>query len=466
MNNVEMKELFCKPTDERALLSYCLKDMDSFYDLVSKMDSGDFLHVHHSTLFTLFGALAQQDIAKFDLPMVVNTAQQMFAGLDSLGGLEYLQSINEMRVDKGNYDIYLQNVLESSTKYKLYYTMYDDLNKIQENAKDGLSSEDLIGSIERKVLDLSTESKSIREPRNMADGLRELMEQRLANPVVQMGLPTGFPILDKQIDGLVPTTLNIISARPKKGKSTFLSNIAKYLSFEADPSNIVPILYVDTEMTFDQWRDRIVASMTGIPERKLKHGGYSQEEYQKILTAVDIVEKGKLFHEYMPGYTVDKLTALYKKYKLKHGIGLMIFDYIKEPDSNSVERNRKEYQILGDVTTKLKDLAGSLNIPCLTAVQINREGSVADSDRIVRYADTIMEWMTKTEEEMEIKGDAGGQYKLVVRETRRGGMTPPEGIGYLFHKTTLSIKEAEGPDQVIDYGDKVYNHGDSEDAVK
>jgi len=154
MNSLEMKEMFCKPTDERALLSYCFKSMDSFYDLVSKMTSVDFLYSDHSTLFTLLGALAQQDVRSFDLPMVINTAQQMFGGLDSIGGIEYVQSINEMRVSKDNYDIYLQNVLESSTKHKLYYTISDDLKKISENAKDGLTSEDLIGSIERKILDL------------------------------------------------------------------------------------------------------------------------------------------------------------------------------------------------------------------------------------------------------------------------------------------------------------------------
>jgi replicative DNA helicase len=464
MNNLEMKEMFCKPTDERALLSYCFKDIDSFYDLVGKMEATDFLHVDHSTLFTLFGALVKHDVGSFDLPMVINTAQQMFGGLDSIGGIEYLQSINEMRVDRKNHEIYLQNVLEASTKYKLYYTIADDLKKIEQNAKDGSTSDELIGSIERKILDLSTESKSIREPRNLAEGLRELIEERMHNPVQQIGLSTGYPILDRQIDGLVPGTLNIISARPKMGKSTFLSNIASYVSYIADPA--ISVLYIDTEMPFDQWRDRIVASLTDIKERAIKHGGYSQEDYQKIQTAIALTESGKLFHEFMPGYTIDKLTALYKKYKLKHDIGLMIFDYIKEPDSSSIERNRKEYQVLGDVTTKLKDLAGSLNIPCLTAVQVNREGAVADSDRIIRYADTIMQWMYKTKEEQEAKGDAGGQYKLVVRETRRGGMTPDEGIGYLFKKTTLNVKEAKPPDQMIDYGDKVVNYGDTEDAVQ
>lgn len=464
MNNLEMKELFCKPTDERALLSYCFKNMDSFYDLMGKMGSDDFLHSDHSTLFTLLGALSKQEVKSFDLPMVVNTAQQLFGGLTSIGGIEYLQSINEMRVDTKNFDIYLKNVLEASTKYKLYYIIKDNLKQIEENAKDGKTGEDLIGAIEHKILDLSTESKSIREPRNLCDGLRELIEERMRNPVRQMGLSTGYSILDRQIDGLVPGTLNIISARPKMGKSTFLSNIASYVAYIADPATA--ILYVDTEMPFDQWRDRIVSSLTDVKEREIKHGGYTKEGYDKIMAAVKIVEAGKLFHEFMPGYTVDKLTALYKKYKLKHNIGLMIFDYIKEPDSSSIERNRKEYQVLGDVTTKLKDLAGSLNIPCLTAVQVNREGAVADSDKIIRYADTIMQWMYKKEEEQNAKGYAGGQYKLVVRETRRGGMTPEEGIGYIFKKETLTIKEAEPPDQLVDYGDRVVNYGDADNEVQ
>lgn len=463
MTDLEMREMFCRPTDERALLSYCLKSMDNFYELVSKAGPNDFLHPDNGTLFTLLSALSKQEVRAFDLPMVVNTAQQVFGGLDSIGGIEYVQSIEQMRLDPKNFGIYLQNVLEASTKYKLYSMVHDDLKKIEENAKDGLTGEDLIGSIERKVLDLSTESKAIKEPRNLADGLMELIEERMANPVKMMGLSTGYKILDQQIDGLVPGTLNIISARPKMGKSTFLSNIASYLAYIEVPA--VPILYIDTEMPFDQWRDRIVAHMAGIKERIIKHGGYSQEDYQKIVEAVKVMQAGKLFHEFMPGYSVEKLTALYKKYKLKHDIGLMVFDYIKEPESSSIDRQRREYQVLGDVTTSLKDLAGTLNIPCLAAVQVNREGSVADSDRIVRYADTIMQWTYRTKEEMEATGLPGGQHKLIVKETRRGGMTPEEGIGYLFRKSTLTVEEAEPPDQMIEYGEKVINYGDSDDDV-
>jgi replicative DNA helicase len=331
------------------------------------------------------------------------------------------------------------------------------------NAKDGKTSADLIGSVETNVLDLSTESKAIKEPIDLAEGLSELIEERKVNEVKQMGISTGFPILDFQIDGLVPGTLNIISARLKVGKSAILSNIATHVAY----MQRIPVLYIDTEMPFGQWRDRIIASMSGVRERDIKHGGYDPEIYDKIVNkCVKIVNNGKLFHEFMPGYNVEKIVALYKKYKLKHNIGLMIFDYIKEPDSSSLDRQRKEYQVLGDVTTKLKDLAGELDIPALAAVQINRANEIADSDRIARYADVICQWMVKTEEEIENGGDPGGTHKLVVRETRRGGSTPVQGIGFKFFKEQLCIKEVNAPDQLIKYGEKVINSGSASDELE
>jgi len=168
----------------------------------------------------------------------------------------------------------------------------------------------------------------------------------------------------------------------------------------------------------------------------------------------------------MPGYSVEKLTALYKKYKIKENIDLAIFDYIKEPaEGASADRRRAEWQVLGDVTTKLKDLSGELNIPFLAAVQINREGGVAGSDRISWFGDIVMQWMRKEKDELEAKGYEGGQYKLVIRDTRRGGETPEQGIGYKFRKKSLTIREVELEHQIITYGEDVINNASDDDEL-
>ena len=466
MTRAEIKNMFCKPTHERALLAFCLRNVDRYYDLAQHVNENDFLYEDHSTIFTIMGTLAARGASRFDLPLLVNEAQ-INGVLSSIGGIDYLQSIGDMTISDKNFDVYLKEVMEAATKFKLYSIAQAGLEEMAENAKSGKTSEDLIGGLELGLLDLSTLSHAIMEPKNLSDGLREYIEERRNRPVERTGISTGYRILDKQIDGLVPGTVTVVAARPKMGKSTFISNIATYVAYRGEPT--CPILYVDTEMPFNQWRDRIIAGMSGIKERDIKHGGYDDDSYHRIIQkCVSIVENGKLFHEYMPGYNVDKLTALYKKYKLKHNIGLMIFDYIKEPDSASLDRQRKEYQVLGDVATRLKDLAGQLDIPCLTAVQLNRDKDIADSDRIARYADIICQWTYRSDKEKEGKPNSG-THKIMVRETRRGGMTPEEGIGYYFWKESLYIEEVDAADQLIDYA-KVINHGsaseDEEDRIR
>ncbi|MGY0013224.1 DnaB-like helicase C-terminal domain-containing protein [Bacillus anthracis] len=82
------------------------------------------------------------------------------------------------------------------------------------------------------------------------------------------------------------------------------------------------------------------------------------------------------------------------KYQVEHGIKLIVFDYIKLPSSNS-NLGDKEFQALGYLTSGLKDLAGMLQVPIISAVQLNRsavgnddinESSIAGSDRILQLA--------------------------------------------------------------------------------
>ena len=116
-----------------------------------------------------------------------------------------------------------------------------------------------------------------------------------------------------------------------------------------------------------------------------------------------------------------------------------------------------KYQILGDVTTRLKDLSGQLDIPMLTAVQLNRKHDIADSDKIARYGDVMIFWEYRTEEEIENGGDRSGSHKLVIKDTRRGGSTSDEGICYWFFKETLNIKEVSPTNQPIMTGEYVTN---------
>ena len=460
MLDIRKQDIFCRPADERALLSYCMKDLTNYFSVCSKLLPSDFLYSQHKMIMLLLESLAAKGSESFETNLIIAEATSNGV-LESIGGLDYIKTISDMHLSQSNFDIYLTSVCEASVKHKLYTLLLDKLNDIEKNSKEGLSSADLLSNVESSILDLSMSGFNIAEPINLADGLMEYIDNLKDNKVDLSGISTGYPILDKQIDGMVPGTLLVIAARKKIGKSTFLSNIAVHVAYRLG----IPVLYVDTELSFPEWRSRALAIVSGIKERDIKHGGYDERTYIKLKKSARLVDEseGKLFHEYMPGYSVDKLVALYKKYQYKEKIGLIIFDYLKEPDSTSVDRQRKEYQILGDVTTKIKDLAGQLNIPALTAVQLNRSNDIADSDRVARYADVVALWSTRGASEMETGGRSCGSHKLVIKDTRRGGATSDEGIGYMFHKDFLKIREVPIDQQYFTNFEKVVNADSAND---
>jgi replicative DNA helicase len=423
------------------------------------MSERDFLDSEHQMMFVVMKSLLKNGVEEFDQTTIINRATNEGV-LGNIGGPEYVQSIDNMPLSQSNFDLCLKNVLDSSTKFKLYCSLKNNMKELLDNASTDVSGEDLIGLVENAVLDLSMSSKSIVEPTNLADGIEEYIEDRINNPVATLGVPTGYPILDKQLDGLVPTTLTVISARKKMGKSAFLSNVAANVAYV---SPRMPILYIDTEMSFAQWRSRMLAMVANVRERDIIHGNLTDEDKDELRKAANVIKSGKLFHKHLPGFSIDKIVALYKKYKTKENIGLAIFDYIKEPaEGSSLDRKRKEYQLLGDLTTRMKDLSSELNIPFLTAVQVNRDGDVAGSDRISWFADVIMEWSERKKEDLEVTGFPGGQYKLVIRDSRRGGRTAEQGICYKFFKQKLRIEEVLPEFQQISYDD-VVNYGSDDD---
>lgn len=440
---------FCDAANERSILAIVSHNTDAFFSVLAKVSDDDFLAPESKAYFSMLCLLNKSGYTKFTKLLLVKTADDL--GFSNICSEAYIDAILNVPIALDNLTNFINKLLDDSTKYRLFQHLGVHTDSVISNASSigTRTSDDLISALQADLMSLSIHSEAVTEPKHVSEGLSEYIESIMDVHTPVIGLSTGFPILDKVIDGLIPGTLMIIAARKKTGKSTVLTNIAANVAV----NDGLPTLYVDTEMTFKEWRDRVLAIISGVQERIIKHGGFKNDKdtCKRILEAVKYLEKSKLFHHYLPGYNLGKITALYKKYKFKEDIQLGIFDYIKEPESSSIEAGRKEYQILGDVTTRLKDLSGQLNIPFLAAVQVNRSGDVADSDRVARYGDIVAFWELrnlKKAEEDAVDLDIAGHYGLRIVDTRRGGATGDWGIGFKFKKTKLKILEVSQENQV------------------
>lgn len=463
MTEIKENKIITDIVVERVVLASAIASYAHFMNVLSFVTEEDFFIPFNKLLFRACFSVYKQEVEVIDKLTLVNEILAMFAakssdpaikqciedGVSTVANvnlqIESLYAVQES-FDFANIALYVKRLLNTSKKNKLLNYLSNKIKKVEDTLVDhSTASMDLVNEIELGVLELMQNADASDEPEDIFSDMDSYIEKVLTAPVDMVGLSTGNPILDDRLDGLVNGTLNVIAAYKKGGKSCLCMNISLHVAFKLG----IPVLYIDTEMSTDQARSRIMSRLTRIPEKRIKRGQLSEKEREVVvLAARALKEKGKYFHKYMPGFTVEAVTAMIKKYHSKYNIGLVVFDYIKagaQEDFGSV----KEYQLLGNTTIALKDLSGILDIPILTAVQRGRGGDIADSDRIARYADTVTFFEEKTKEEIDKLGFAGGLHKFVIKHSRRGGETPDEGVGVHFRKSILSIQEAN--EQLIDY---------------
>lgn len=374
--------------------------------------------------------------------------------LENIGGLDYLNTLTEANFEENNLKIFCMKVKQASTRRTIYQICKETQEEMLSEKSEVLNPEELTALLENKIIDLSIKNTNTNDVYKMGSTLNEKLEKRANSPMKVAGIETGWPQFDNYTNGAKPSDLIILCARAKTGKSAALTNWANNISIKDQ----IPILYIDTEMPSDEQEDRLLAINSEIPEKEITNGlyvidtanGTAKEKIKKIHQAKKLIQDGFFFHVYMPHFTIEKVTALARKYQIQHGIKALFFDYIKFP-SNQVNnlKTMQEWQALGFFTSGLKDLAGILQIPVFTAAQENRsnpkskekdETNVAGSDRILQYATKLIFLYNKSDEDIAREGIINGNQQLYIAFQRHGQSDCPP-INILFNRPILKQKE-------------------------
>lgn len=247
---------------------------------------------------------------------------------------------------------------------------------------------------------------------------------------------------------------NSIMIHHNCGKSTILTNWATKFAIK----DKLPVLYFDTEMDARQQEDRILSILSGIPHKEIVSGMYvcdtengkAEDKIEALHKAIDELKTGNYYHIYMPNFTIDKVNAISKKFKMQNDIQAIFFDYLKFPPSQLGQlKSAAEWQMLGYIASGLKDLAGTLEIPIYSACQENRvdpkgnkksELNVGGSDRILQLASKLIFLQNKSEEDIMKEGILNGNQTLYIAYQRNGESDVPP-INIMFDRPILTQKE-------------------------
>ena len=423
------KDLINRVGSERALIGICLNKPDELLVASSEGLTPDMFAVDgHRYIFMAMAYLVDKGDSLDPISIMnVYTDENAKKSIEELGGFDYLEAVKLTPV-ASNTKTFTGHIIQASARRAIY----DEAEKLRDKIiKDTKSStNEVIGLAESVMRDIAIEYQVSTEVVKLGDGIGERLKQRALNPDSTVGIKTGWRQFDLATLGLIDGELTIVGARGKVGKSTVLLNWCRKIAVEDQ----IPTLYIDTEMYKEEQEDKLLSMISAVPHYEIRNGmfardtinGTAREKLERVKHASKMIKDAPFYHVYLPHFTAEKVMALVRKYQVEFGIRLVVFDYIKLPSSGSA-MGEKEYQALGYLTSSLKDLAGILQIPIISAVQLNRSavgtddfdsGMIAGSDRILQIANRVC-YLRRTNDD-EFTNLHGATHMFKIGDQRMG----------------------------------------------
>lgn len=420
---------------ERAVLAGLFTyGVESYIEISDLLDHGSFGHQNNQIIYKCIEKVLQNE-AEVDLPAVLSAAEQLnlSEAINTRQELEYINSLMEFPIKKDNVIYFAAQIkkFEFARKIKrLTSKIAIDIESINGDE----SIDEIIGIVENPIMEFLREDDTGHKPEKLGDGIEEYLDFLIENKCDQIGVPTGFARYDAAIGGgLRRKCVDLVSARPKVGKSVFADNVALNVANQG-----IPVLMLDTEMSKEDHLNRILANLSGVPINEVATGSFTDDNEKtiSIKAAMEKIKNIPYTYISVAGAPFEQIMNAIKRWIMQE-VGqdesgrtnecVVIYDYLKLMSAGSITHNIQEYQALGFQITSLHNLAVKFDFPCLSFVQLNRDGitrettdTVSGSDRLIWLCTSFSIFKVKSPEELAEDGPNAGNRKLVPVVCRHG----------------------------------------------
>ena len=424
---------------ERAVLSGITKYGEELYlDIADILQESSFTIDSNKLIFKCLKEICEKDQLKsIDLASIYSKAQELGFShiLHKKDEVKHLRAILDFPANRENIPKFAAKIRKLEIARLLYDQLESAKNKILDiNGSEPISS--ILSIAEDTVFDFtSLINDSDNNPESISKDIDDYISNLVENPIDQIGIPTGFPVYDQAIGGgLRKSTVNVIAARPKTGKTLLVDNMGWNISKHG-----IPVLNLDTEMTKEDHINRLLAMITETEINHIETGKFSksQDKKTKIEKAVQELKNAQIYYKSIAGKPFEEQLALIRRWIVKD-VGLddngyskpcvIFYDYLKLMDTQGMSQDLKEYQVLGFMMTSLHNFATRYKVPIVAFVQLNRDGitkestdTASGSDRIIWLCSNFTIFKRKSDEEIAEDGPTEGNRKLIPIISRHGG---------------------------------------------
>lgn len=241
------------------------------------------------------------------------------------------------------------------------------------------------------------------------------------------GTPTGFQDLDIVTTGFQPGQLIILAARPSMGKTSLALSIATHVGLEAG----LPVALFSLEMSRREVDQRLLAIRSQVKLQRLRTGKLNDAfSHTALLEAAGELEDAPIYVDDTADSRAMEIRSKVRRLKARHGLGLVIVDYLQLMGSETRTQNRNDE--VAQISRALKVLSRDLEVPVLCLSQLSRDAErrpdkrpvlpdLRDSGAIEQDADIVM--FVHREGYYERQKDASkpdDEAELIIRKHRNG----------------------------------------------
>ena len=352
---------------EQGVLGCCLvSPNECLNECIEKITPDAFYDLKHIEIFETMAAMMN-----LRQPIDTITLQQWLKDngvLEQVGGIAYLAQLQDCVPSAANLSYYLDIVREKYLLRKMIKVCTETVGRIYEYEGE---VDSLMDEVERDILAVrqSAQQNAVQPVAELVDRAMVRIEECCNHKSAVTGLATGFPDLDTMTNGLQPSNMIVIAARPSVGKTSLAFNIAENIVLNQK----VPVGFFSLEMTADELILRALCSCARVNSRSICSGYMRETDFPKLTSAAGKLRKSTLYIDDTGGLSIMQLRARARRMVQRHHVKLIIVDYLQLLNSQTKRAKENRQQEISDISNGIKALAKELKIPIIILSQLNRD---------------------------------------------------------------------------------------------
>lgn len=189
----------------------------------------------------------------------------------------------------------------------------------------------------------------------------------------------------------------------------------------------VPVVVFSLEMSRQEVVKRFLSSEARVDSQRIGRGTLQEQDWGKLSSALGRLAEAPIFIDDSAHITLMEIRAKCRRLKAKHGLGLIVVDYLQLMQSPRRSENRQ--QEVSEISRGLKILARDLEVAVVCASQLNRGvemrsdkrpllGDLRESGSIEQDSDLVM--FLYRDEVYNKDSEARGEAELILAKHRNG----------------------------------------------